>query len=121
MDFIFQKGTNPDDVISLRRRDSNSYTVVVKNTTEGYTSTSVLQDYEVKQYLEVLYLSALEDERPYEYVQMNFPNLPGLLRNLQSDRYEYSYLGYDFSFLDTFAYMITTSLQLEEWPTITSA
>ena len=120
MDFIFQKGSTPDDVISLRRCDKNSYTVVVKNTTEGYTSTSVLQDYEVKAYLEVLYLSILEDDRPYEYVQMNFPNLPGILRNLQSDRYEYTQLGYEFPFLDTFAFMITTSLQLEEWPTVTN-
>jgi hypothetical protein len=118
MDFIFQKGSNPDDIISIRRRDDTSYTVKVKNQTEFYTSEGVLQDYEVKEYVELLYLSTLEDEKPYEFIQMNFPHFPAILRNLSRDRLQYAAEGYNFAFLDTFAGLIKRSLQVEEWPIV---
>ena len=118
MDFIFQKGSNLDDIISIRRRDRTSYTVKVKNQTESYTSEGVLQDYEVKEYIELLYLSTLEDDKPYDYVQMNFPHFPAILRNVSRDRQQYAAEGYAFAFLDTFSDLITRALRVEEWPTV---
>jgi hypothetical protein len=118
MEFIFQKGSNPDDSFHIRRRDRTSYIVRIKNKTEMYTSEGVLQDYEIKEYLELLYLSALEDHKPYDFIQMNFPFFPGILRNLSDDRVQYAVEGYDFAFLDTFAALINRSLQVEEWPTV---
>ena len=83
-----------------------------------YTSEGVLQDYEIKEYLELLYLSALEDSAPYDFIQMNFPFFPGILRNVACDRAQYAAEEYDFAFLDTFAALITRTLQVEEWPTV---
>lgn len=118
MDFIFQKGSNSDDIISIRRRDRTSYIVRNRNRTESYTSEGVLQDYEVKEYIELLYLSTLEDEKPYDYIQMNFPHFPAILRNVSRDRVQFGAEGYNFAFLDTFAGLITRALQTEEWPTV---
>jgi hypothetical protein len=118
MEFIFQKGSNPDDSFHIRRRDRTSYIVRIRNRTEDYTSEGVLQDYEIKEYVELLYLSALEDHKPYDFVQMNFPFFPGILRNLAHDRVQYAAEGYDFSFLETFAALITRTLQVEEWPAV---
>ena len=117
MDVIFQKTGHPDDVISIRRKGCASYTVKIKNHTEDYISEGVLQEYEVKDYMELLYLSVLEDEQGPEYIQINFPFFPAMIRNVNKDRASYEEFGYDFPFLHTFADMISTSLQAETWPT----
>jgi hypothetical protein len=118
MEFIFQKGSAPDDIITIRRRNRTSYIVRTRNNTESYTSEGILQDYEIKDYVELLYLSALEDDSPYDCVQMNFPHFPGMIRTLSKDRLQYAAERYEFSFLETFSALITRSLQTEDWPTM---
>jgi hypothetical protein len=117
MDILFQKTGRPDDVISVRRKGRTSYTIKIKSHSEDYISEGVLQEYEVQDYMELLYLSMLEDEQGPEYVQINFPFFPAIIRNVKKDRESYYEFGYDFSFLHTFADMISTSLQAETWPT----
>lgn len=116
MDFIFQKTSNPDDVISIRIRDATSYTLSIKNRTEEFFSEGVLQDYEVKQYIELLYLSALHDDHRYDHLQINFPTFPAIMRNLKNDSLDYACVGDQFPFLSVFSTLITFSLKLEEWP-----
>jgi hypothetical protein len=117
MDILLQKTGKPDDVISIRRKGHASYTVNIKNHTENYIGEGVLQEYEVKDYMELLYLSVLEDEQGPDYVQINFPFFPAMIRNVKKDRESYYEFGYDFPFLHIFADMIYTSLQSETWPT----
>jgi hypothetical protein len=116
MDFIFQKTSKPDDVVSIRIRDATSYTLSIKNRTEGYSSEGILQDYEVKQYIELLYLSALYDDKGYDDLQINFPTFPAIMRNLKNDSFDYACVGDRFPFLSLFSTLITFSLKLEEWP-----
>jgi hypothetical protein len=116
MDFIFQKRSKLDDIISIRIRDATSYTLIIKNNTENFFCEGVLQDYEVKQYIELLYLSALHDDQSYDDLQINFPTFPAIMRNLKNDSFDYGCVGDQFPFLNVFSTLLTFTLQLEEWP-----
>lgn len=119
MDFIFQRTGAPDDTILIRRKGRASYTIKIANHTEDYFAEGVLHEYELKDYIELLYLSSLEDVQPYDYLQISFPYFPAILRNIKQDRKSYEEWGYDFPFLNTFADMISACLQAETWPSRT--
>ena len=69
MDFIFQRTGAPDDTILIRRKGRASYTIKIANHTEDYFGEGSLHEYELKDYIELLYLSLLEDAQHYEYLQ----------------------------------------------------